>query len=99
MVPLEPLVRLILHAFAGSIEALASIILSFICPCLQLLAIGSHLGKLTFILAHTAFSTERMPTSQVGFSTCLVPSRDEILGDNAEKQLCRVIHDKNANKH
>ena len=40
-----------------------------------------------------------MPTSQVGFSTCLVPSRDEILGDNAEKQLCRVVHDKNTNKH
>ena len=40
-----------------------------------------------------------MPTSQVGFSNCRVPSRDEILGDNAEKQLFRVIHDKNANKH
>ena len=40
-----------------------------------------------------------MPTSQVGFSTCLVPSRDKILGDNAEKQLCRVVHDMNTNKH
>ena len=45
------------------------------------------------------FSTERMLTSQVGFSTCLVPSRDEILGDNVEKQLCGVVPDKNTNKH
>ena len=44
-------------------------------------------------------STERMPTSQIGFSTCLVPSHEEILGDNAEKQLYRVVHDKNTNKH
>ena len=46
---------------------------------------GGKVGKFTFILPHTAFSTERMPTSRVGFSTCLVSSRDEIPGDDAEK--------------
>ena len=71
----------------------------FLCPKRLLLIPedipGGHVGKFTLILSHTMLSTERMPTSQAGFSTCLVPTREEILGDNVEKQLCRVVNDKN----
>ena len=45
---------------------------------------------------HTlCYPQKRMPTSQLGFSACLVPNREDILGGNVEKQLCRIVHDKN----
>ena len=60
---------------------------------------GGHIVNFTLILPYPTLSTERMPTSQIGSSTCLVLSREELLGDNEEKQLCKVVHDKNINKY
>ena len=40
-----------------------------------------------------------MPTSRMGFSVCLVPSHEDILGGHVEKQLCSIMHDKNTNNY
>ena len=60
---------------------------------------GDHVGNFMLIMSYTMLSRECMPTSQIGSSTCLVPSCEEILGDDVEKQLCGVVHDKNTNKY
>ena len=46
---------------------------------------GARVGNFTLILPYNMLFTERMPTSQVGSSSYLVPSLDEILGDNKEE--------------
>ena len=57
-----------------------------------------HVGKFMLILSHQTLSTERMHISRIGYTTHLVPSREEIL-DDYEKKLCRVVHHKNTNKN
>ena len=44
-----------------------------------------HVGILIFIKPYAMLFTERMPTSQTGYSECLVPSREDILDGIVEK--------------